>query len=79
MIENPWVSEKDASRVLGVSDLTLKTWREIGYLKPGTHWRSAPNSEPVPWTPEVIYHLRWCSEMIEYWRQQDVPMNDLAA
>ncbi len=79
MNENPWVSEKEASKQLRVSEQTLQFWREVGYLKAGTHWRSSPVSQPVPWTPEVIYHLRWCQEEIEFWREQDAPIKDLAA
>ena len=62
-----WLLEEDASGCLGVSQKTLQHLREIGCLKPGTHWRSSPGSQPVPWTPEVIYHLRWCKEKMEYW------------
>ena len=79
MSEMTWVSGKEASRELGVSEETLKLWREIGYLKPGTHWRSASESQTMPWQPKVIYHLRWCKEEIDYWRAQDAPVNDIAA
>ena len=43
MPNTQWLLEEDASRHLGVSQKTLQHWREIGYLKPGTHWRSAPS------------------------------------
>ena len=79
MNENPWVAENEASQRLGVTEDTLRFWREIGYLKPGTHWRTSPNNKNVPWTPRVIYHLRWCKEVIEYWRDQDAPVSELAA
>ena len=79
MNENPWVSEKEASERLGVSEVTLRRWREVGYLKPGTHWRSSPNSQDKPWQPKVIYHLRWSSEVIEYWRLHDAPVSEIAA
>ena len=39
MSESPWVTEKEASNQLGVEEATLQFWREIGYLRPGTHWR----------------------------------------
>ncbi|AAP99826.1 hypothetical protein EV08_0470 [Prochlorococcus marinus str. SS2] len=71
--------EEDASQHLGVSKKTLEYWREVGYLKPGTHWRSAPSKDSMPWKPKVIYHLSWCKEIIEYWREKDVPMTDLVA
>ena len=80
MTDNPWANSSEASKYLGVSEQTLQHWREIGYLKPGTHWRSSPHSQLIPWTPEVIYHLRWCKEEMDYWRDQDAPVNsDLAA
>ncbi|WP_269623115.1 hypothetical protein [Prochlorococcus marinus] len=79
MSSNKWLEESEASKELGVSEKTLKYWREVGYLKAGTHWRSAPDSNSKPWNPIVIYRLNWCMEIIEYWRSRDVPMNDLAA
>ena len=79
MSESPWVSGQEASAGLGVSEETLQLWREIGYLKPGTHWRSAQESKTMPWKPEVIYHLSWCEEEINYWLSEDAPINDLAA
>tara|TARA_Y100001968_G_scaffold319311_1_gene350642 strand:- start:887 stop:1126 length:240 start_codon:yes stop_codon:yes gene_type:complete len=79
MNDNPWVAEKEASERLGVTEKTLQLWREIGYLKPGTHWRSSPSQQKVPWTPTVIYHVRWCKEVIDYWRDQDAPVSTLAA
>jgi len=74
-----WGSVKEASQYLGVSEKTLQLWREIGYLKPGTHWRSSLKSNALPWKPEVVYHLRWCKEEINYWLDQDAPINDIAA
>ncbi len=79
MKDNPWVSSQIASAALGVTEKTLQGWREIGYLKPGTHWKSADNSDHSPWKPEVIYHLRWCQEGIEYWRNHDAPIGREAA
>ncbi len=79
MNENPWVSSKEASEILCVSEGTLQLWREFGYLKAGTHWRSAPDSKSTPWRPEVIYHSRWCKEEMEYWRSQDASVPKLAA
>ena len=79
MLETPWVSESEASKRLGVTEVTLQKWREIGYLKPGTHWRSSPFDQPIPWTPKVIYHLSWCKEIIEYWRDHDAPLSNMAA
>ncbi len=76
---NQWLLEEDASKQLGVSEETLRNWREIGYLKPGTHWRSAPGEDSLPWKPIVFYHLRWCKEIIDYWRDKDAPLSDIAA
>ena len=74
-----WGSGKEASEFLGVSEKTLQLWRDVGYLKPGTHWRSSLKCQTQPWTPEVVYHLRWCKEEIDYWLAQDAPINDIAA
>ena len=79
MLENPWVDSTEASASLGVSESTLQHWREIGYLKPGTHWRSSPGPQQTPWKPEVIYHLRWCKEEMDYWRDHDARIEGLAA
>ena len=79
MSKSPWVTGQEASDGLGVSEETLQLWREVGYLKPGTHWRSAQKKQAMPWKPEVIYHLPWCREEIDYWLAQDAPINDIAA
>ena len=79
MVENIWLEEEDASKHLGVSQKTLQHWREIGYLKPGTHWRSSTSKDSLPWKPNVIYHLSWCKEIIEYWRDRDAPISKIAA
>ena len=36
-----WLSEKEASEVLRVDQKSLETLREMGFLKPGSHWRSS--------------------------------------
>ena len=79
MSESPWVSEKEASNQLGVNEKTLLYWREIGYLKPGTHWRKLDEGENHSLKPTVLYHLRWSQEVIEYWRDHNAPMTDLVA
>ena len=79
MSYTPWVSGEEASQRLGVSEKTLKLWRDVGYLKPGTHWRSSLTSHLMPWNPEVVYHLRWCKEEVDYWLAQDAPINEIAA
>ena len=74
-----WVTEKEAGQILGVNEKTLDFWREAGYLKPGTHWRSSFDAEQLPWNPKVIYHVRWCREVIEYWKEHDAPVKPLVA
>ena len=76
MKQESWAGSKQTSQYLGVSETTLRLWREIGYLKAGTHWRSAPGSQSKPWEPEVIYHLRWCKEEMEYWRSHNARIID---
>ncbi len=79
MKQSPWVSETEASKKLGVSRQTLEYWREIGYLKPGTHWRSSTSMKNKLWEPSFIYHLRWCKEILDYWKSHDVPISNIAA
>jgi len=79
MSKTPWVTEQEASNQLGVAEETLQYWREIGYLRPGTHWKNY-YEEKKSLKPKVFYHIRWAKEMIEYWRDHDAPINkDLAA
>ncbi len=79
--QNQWLREEDASKLLGVSTRTLQYWREVGYLKPGTHWRNSNRGFALPWNrkPNIIYHFDWCKEIIEYWRDKDAPILDMAA
>ena len=79
MLTNQWLPEHEASKKLGVTEKTLQHWREVGYLKPGTHWRSAPSESYFPWKPKVIYHFNWCKEIIEYWRNRDAAVVDKVA
>ena len=74
-----WVSEKEAGEVLGVDEKTLEIWREVGYLKPGTHWRSSTEPNQSPWKPKVFYHINWCREVIDYWKEHDAPIGQMAA
>ena len=74
----PWVSAKEASLQLGISESTLSVWRQVGYLKPGTHWRSSSEFFPVLkrivrhfLVTEFHYHLEWCREEMDYWRSHD--------
>ena len=74
-----WVSEKEAGEIFGVDEKTLEFWREVGYLKPGTHWRSSTESDQLPWKPRVFYHIAWCREVIEYWKDNDASSDQVAA
>tara|TARA_Y100001968_G_scaffold217254_1_gene199971 strand:- start:253 stop:495 length:243 start_codon:yes stop_codon:yes gene_type:complete len=74
-----WVSEKEASNILGVDEKFLETLREEGYLKPGCHWRSANDPEQLPWKPKVFYCLSWCREAIEKLKNGEVLIGQIAA
>ena len=79
MSSNQWLLEEEASRHLGVSSGTLQHWREIGYLKPGTHWRSSNEPNQLPWKPKAFYFIRGCKEVIEYFRNKDVYFDQIEA
>ena len=72
-----WVKEKEAGQILGVNEKTLDSWREDGYLKAGTHWRSSFDTVQIPWNPKVIYNIRFCSELIESWKEHDTSVQNL--
>ncbi len=73
-----WGTTTEACKYLAVSEITLTQWREIGYLKNGTHWRvSSDHSSNLH--SEFIYHLSWCKEEMDYWRAQDACINHFAA
>ena len=78
MTKTPWVTEKEASKLLGVNEETLRLWREIGYLKQGTHWRIC-SAEAGNNQQSIFYHIRWSQEVIAYWREHDAKMSDIAA
>ena len=79
MTKSSWGTADQASEYLGVTKETLRSWREVGYLKPGTHWRSSDLRGSLPWSPEVLYHLSWCKEEMEYWRSHHAPVGEIAA
>ena len=79
MKHSPWVSEAEAIKRLDVTWQTLRSWREIGYLKQGTHWRLNRNNHKSITHSKVIYHLNWCNEVMEYWRDQDAPISKKVA
>ena len=80
MIETSiWLSEKEASKVLRVGEQSLELLRERGYLKPGIHWRSSNEPQQSPWKPKVLYFIKGCKEIIEYFPINDVSFEGVAA
>ena len=71
-----WVSEKEASQVLSIDEKTLEIFREEGYLKPGSHWRSSSDPEQLPWKPKVFYCTNRCREVIESWEKHEISTCD---
>ena len=65
MLGNLWIESFFASEELGVSEVELSTLREIGFLKPGIHWRSSPKGQLKPWNPKAIYNLELCKIAIK--------------
>ena len=66
-----WLSEREASEVLKVDRQYLEVLRERGYLKPGSHWRSANDPRQLAWKPKVFYYIKGCKEIIEYLQKND--------
>ena len=75
MSQSRWVNALEACEHLNVNETTLRRWQELGYLKPGTHWRRQFADRPEP----VEYNLSWCKEEMDYWRGHDAPIMDVAA
>ena len=74
-----WLSEKEASDALRVNSKTLEELREGGYLKPGSHWRSSNDPEELPWKPKVFYLISGCKEVIEYFQNNEITSEQVAA
>ena len=74
-----WLPGKEASEILRVEEQTLYFLRELGYLKPGSHWRSSSDPEQLPWKPKVFYFIKGCKEVIEYYKDNQVSSNQIAA
>ena len=73
-----WITSGNASKKLGINKETLIKWRELGYLHQGTHWRKVPSRGTKMWffrrsnaSEEVIYHLAWCEEVMQQWKERD--------
>ena len=72
MIEaSNWLLEKEASEVLMVDEQILELFRENGYLRPGSHWKSSADPKQLPWNPKVFYRISGCKEFFEYWQDND--------
>ena len=78
-IESQWVSEKQVSEVLRIEQKNLEVLREMGFLKPGTHWKSSLDPKQLPWCPKVLYNIRCCKEFIEHWDKHDYSFSKIAA
>tara|TARA_Y100001968_G_C18797958_1_gene454243 strand:+ start:192 stop:434 length:243 start_codon:yes stop_codon:yes gene_type:complete len=74
-----WLSEKEASEVLRVDEQILELFREVGYLKPGSHWRSSNDPGQLPWKPKVFYRISGCKEVIEYWLDNVASLDQIVA
>ncbi len=79
MPEYPWVNSVEASKELGITSKTLDLWREIGYLKEGTHWRYSYKKYSRLMKFGLVYHLEWCKEEMEYWKSHDAKIYGLVA
>ncbi len=74
-----WLSEKEASKALRVDEQVLELYREKGYLKPGSHWRSSNDPMQFPWKPKVSYRLSQCQEVVDYWKNNEPSFEQEAA
>ena len=74
-----WLSQKKASEVLRVDEQSLEVLREMGYLKPGSHWRSSEDPNQLPWKPKVFYFISGCKEVVEYLQKNDDSFTQKAA
>ena len=79
MPESPWVSSVSACKELGIDQKTLDLWREVGYLKEGTHWRYIYKKYHLFNKSIFIYHLNWCKEEMEYWKSHHAHIQGLVA
>ena len=76
---NIWLSGREASRALSVDESYLELLREMGYLKPGSHWRSSNEPRQIPWKPKVLYFISGCKEVVEYLQENDDSFTQRAA
>tara|TARA_Y100001968_G_C19261655_1_gene669592 strand:+ start:475 stop:717 length:243 start_codon:yes stop_codon:yes gene_type:complete len=78
-VASMWLSEREASRLLRVDGQTLELLREVGYLKPGSHWKSSTDPRQLPWKPKVLYLISACNEVIKYWQDNNVYFDQIVA
>ena len=64
MLLNIWESSAFAALEIGISEEELSKMREKGFLRPGKHWKSAPNGQEKPWNPKVLYNIFECKKLI---------------
>ncbi len=77
--ESNWLSAKEASEVLRVDEQLLEVLREMGYLKPGSHWRSSNDPKQLPWKPKVFYLIGGCKAVVDSWKKNYVSSDQIAA
>ena len=65
MLGNIWQSSYFAAEELGTTEIKLSYFREIGFLKPGIHWKSSPYGQKKPWNPEALYNTKLCKKIID--------------
>ena len=80
MIEKSiWLSGKEASEVLRVDEQSLDFLREMGDLKPGSHWRSSNDPDQLPWNPKAFYLISGCKEVIDNCKDNCAYFDQIAA
>ena len=77
MLGDIWSSSESAAQNLGITEIRLSYLRENGFLKPGMHWKSAPNGQKKPWNPQALYNIQLCSEIINKYSSEE--LGDIAA
>ena len=64
MLENVWYPSGLAAEKLGIRESQLSELREYVFFKPGIHWRSSPLVQIKPWSPEAVYNVNACKNVI---------------
>ena len=79
MIEKIWLPGKEASEVLRVDEQSLDFLREMGDLKPGSHWKSSNDPDQLPWKPKAFYLISGCKEVIDNCKDNCAYFDQIAA